>query len=49
MKKAERIGGNVASYVDDRTGAAKWLRKNLTKVSQIIGPSCSARLFSILL
>jgi len=32
MKKAERIGGNVASYVDDRTGAAKWLRKNLTKV-----------------
>ena len=32
MSKAERIGGNVASYVDDRTGAAKWLRKNLTKV-----------------
>ena len=23
MKKAERSGGNVASYVDDRTGAAR--------------------------
>ncbi len=32
MSKVERIGGNVAGYVDDRTGAAKWLRKNLTKV-----------------
>jgi ubiquinol-cytochrome c reductase cytochrome b subunit len=32
MKKSERIAGNVAGYVDDRTGAAKWLRKNLTKV-----------------
>ena len=32
MKKVERIGVNVAGYVDDRTGAAKWLRKNLTKV-----------------
>jgi ubiquinol-cytochrome c reductase cytochrome b subunit len=32
MKKTERIAGSVAGYVDDRTGAAKWLRKNLTKV-----------------
>ena len=28
----ERVAGNVAGYVDDRTGAAKWLKKNLTKV-----------------
>ena len=26
------IAGNVASYVDDRLGAAKWLKKNLKKV-----------------
>ena len=32
MKQSERIAGNVASYIDDRTGAAGWARKNLTKV-----------------
>lgn len=32
MKKSERIAGNVANYVDERTGAAAWARKNLTKV-----------------
>jgi len=32
MKARERIAGNVAGYVDDRTGAAKWAKKNLTKV-----------------
>jgi ubiquinol-cytochrome c reductase cytochrome b subunit len=32
MTARERIAGNVASYVDDRTGAAKWMKKNLTKV-----------------
>ena len=32
MKKSEKIAGNVANYVDERTGAAKWLKKNLTKV-----------------
>ena len=32
MKQSERIAGNVASYIDDRTGAAGWAKKNLTKV-----------------
>ena len=32
MSTKERIAGNVAGYVDDRTGAAAWLKKNLTKV-----------------
>ena len=32
MSKKEQIAGNVANYVDERTGAAKWLKKNLTKV-----------------
>ena len=32
MKKSEKIGGSVANYVDERTGAAKWVKKNLTKV-----------------
>jgi ubiquinol-cytochrome c reductase cytochrome b subunit len=32
MTARERIAGNVAGYVDDRTGAAKWMKKNLTKV-----------------
>ena len=32
MKQSERIAGNVASYIDERTGAAGWAKKNLTKV-----------------
>ena len=32
MKTSEKIAGTVANYVDERTGAAKWLKKNLTKV-----------------
>ena len=32
MTARERVAGNVANYVDERTGAAKWLKKNLTKV-----------------
>jgi len=28
----ERIAGNVANYVDERTGAAAWMKKNLNKV-----------------
>ena len=32
MKKSEQIAGNVAGYIDDRTGAAGWAKKNLTKV-----------------
>ncbi len=32
MSSGEKRLGAVASYVDDRTGAAKWLKKNLTKV-----------------
>ena len=32
MKKSEKVAGTVAGYVDDRTGAAKWLKKNLNKV-----------------
>ena len=32
MSARERIAGNVASYVDDRTGAAGWMKKNLQKV-----------------
>ena len=32
MSQKERIAGGVANYVDERTGAAKWLNKNLKKV-----------------
>ncbi len=32
MSIKERAAGGVANYVDERTGAAKWLKKNLTKV-----------------
>jgi ubiquinol-cytochrome c reductase cytochrome b subunit len=32
MSKQEQILGTVANYVDERTGAAKWMKKNLTKV-----------------
>ena len=32
MSQKERIIGGVANYVDERTGAAKWLNKNLKKV-----------------
>ena len=32
MSTKDRVVGNVANYVDERTGAAKWLKKNLTKV-----------------
>ena len=32
MTARERIAGSVANYVDERTGAAKWMMKNLTKV-----------------
>ena len=32
MSARERIAGNVANYVDERTGAAKWMKKNLQKV-----------------
>ena len=29
MTARERIAGNVANYVDERTGAAAWMKKNL--------------------
>jgi ubiquinol-cytochrome c reductase cytochrome b subunit len=32
MTARERVVGTVANYVDERTGAAKWMKKNLTKV-----------------
>jgi ubiquinol-cytochrome c reductase cytochrome b subunit len=32
MSSGEKAAGSIANYVDERTGAAKWLRKNLTKV-----------------
>jgi ubiquinol-cytochrome c reductase cytochrome b subunit len=32
MSAGEKAAGAVANYVDERTGAAKWLKKNLTKV-----------------
>ena len=32
MKRSEKVAGSVAGYVDDRLGAAKWLKKNLNKV-----------------
>jgi ubiquinol-cytochrome c reductase cytochrome b subunit len=32
MTARERVAGTVANYVDERTGAAKWAKKNLTKV-----------------
>ncbi|CAB4844778.1 MAG: ubiquinol-cytochrome c reductase cytochrome b subunit [Actinobacteria bacterium] len=45
MTARERSAGNVAGYVDDRTGAAKWMKKNLTKVfpdhwSFLLGEIC---------
>ncbi len=32
MTARERVAGSVANYVDERTGAAAWMKKNLTKV-----------------
>ncbi len=32
MTARERIAGSVANYVDERTGAAAWMKKNLSKV-----------------
>ena len=32
MTARERVAGTVANYVDERVGAAKWAKKNLTKV-----------------
>ena len=32
MTGRERVAGNVANYVDERVGAAKWIKKSLTKV-----------------
>jgi len=32
MTAREKMAGTVANYVDERTGAAKWMRKNLQKV-----------------
>jgi len=32
MSARERIAGSVANYVDERTGAAAWMKKNLTKI-----------------
>ena len=45
MTARERVAGNVAGYVDDRTGAAKWMKKNLNKVfpdhwSFLLGEIC---------
>ena len=45
MSARERIAGNVAGYVDDRTGAAAWMKKNLNKVfpdhwSFLLGEIC---------
>ena len=45
MTARERVAGNVAGYVDDRTGAAKWMKKNLQKVfpdhwSFLLGEIC---------
>ena len=45
MSARERVAGNVAGYVDDRTGAAAWMKKNLNKVfpdhwSFLLGEIC---------
>ena len=32
MSARERVAANVANYVDERTGAASWMKKNLQKV-----------------
>ena len=32
MKTSQRAAGAASNYVDERTGAAKWMKKNLTKV-----------------
>ena len=32
MSARERVAGTVANYVDERTGAAAWMKKNLQKV-----------------
>jgi ubiquinol-cytochrome c reductase cytochrome b subunit len=29
MTARERVAGTVANYVDERTGAAAWMKKNL--------------------
>ena len=32
MSAKEKVPASIANFVDERTGAAKWLKKNLTKV-----------------
>ena len=32
MSAREKVAANVANYVDERTGAASWMKKNLQKV-----------------
>jgi ubiquinol-cytochrome c reductase cytochrome b subunit len=32
MKTSEKAAGSVANYLDERTGAAKWVKKNLNKI-----------------
>ena len=32
MSARERVAGGTASFIDERTGAAKWMKKTLTKV-----------------
>ena len=32
MTARERVAGTVANYIDERTGAAAWMKKNLQKV-----------------
>ena len=35
MTARERIAGNVANYVDERTGAAAWMKKNLKNLKKL--------------
>ena len=32
MSAGEKVVGTVANYVDERTGAAAWVKKSLNKV-----------------
>ena len=47
MTARERAAGTVANYVDERTGAAKWLKKISPKSFLTTGHLCWVRLLFI--
>ena len=40
MSKKQKVAGNVANFVDERTGLGRGLKKNLGRSSPITGHSC---------